>query len=115
MKYRKKPVEVGALPWTNGCEIPDWAKTSLTEHEEFAHSDTLKGVMTATPGDFIIRGVEGEVYSCKTDDEELIENAPSDYYRGCGRTGTGKNKLGLILMEVRANLRSRRERDVIDE
>ena len=40
-----------------------------------------------------------------TGDEELIENAPSDYYWGCGKTGTGQNKLGQILMRVRAELR----------
>ena len=36
-----------------------------------------------------------------TGDEELIENAPNDYYWGCGKNGTGQNKLGLILMQVR--------------
>jgi ribA/ribD-fused uncharacterized protein len=40
-----------------------------------------------------------------TDDEELVENAPSDYYWGCGKDGTGKNMLGKILMEVRTHLR----------
>jgi len=40
-----------------------------------------------------------------TGDEELIENAPSDFYWGCGRTGTGQNKLGKILMRVRGELR----------
>jgi ribA/ribD-fused uncharacterized protein len=42
-----------------------------------------------------------------TGDAELIENAPSDYYWGCGRDGTGKNMLGQILMEVRETLRRR--------
>lgn len=37
-----------------------------------------------------------------TGDEELIENAPGDYYWGCGKNRTGKNRLGEILMEVRA-------------
>jgi ribA/ribD-fused uncharacterized protein len=41
-----------------------------------------------------------------TGDEELIENAPSDYYWGCGSDGTGKNMLGKILMEVRTALRT---------
>lgn len=40
-----------------------------------------------------------------TGEEELAENAPRDYYWGCGKTGTGKNMLGKILMEVRAALR----------
>lgn len=40
-----------------------------------------------------------------TADEELVENAPGDYYWGCGADGSGKNMLGRILMEVRAELR----------
>ncbi len=36
-----------------------------------------------------------------TGDELIVENAPRDYYWGCGADGSGKNKLGLILMEVR--------------
>ena len=36
-----------------------------------------------------------------TGDEMLVENAPGDYYWGCGKDGSGKNKLGQILMEVR--------------
>ena len=36
-----------------------------------------------------------------TGDALIVENAPGDYYWGCGKTGTGQNKLGLILMEVR--------------
>lgn len=42
-----------------------------------------------------------------TGDEPLIENAPSDYYWWCGADGSGQNKLGQILMQVRAELRSR--------
>ena len=40
-----------------------------------------------------------------TGDEEIVENAPRDYYWGCGADGSGKNMLGKILMEVRAELR----------
>ena len=39
-----------------------------------------------------------------TDDAELVENAPNDYYWGCGKDGSGKNMLGKILMETRAQL-----------
>lgn len=40
-----------------------------------------------------------------TGDEEIVENAPHDYYWGCGKLGGGQNMLGIILMEVRAALR----------
>lgn len=42
-----------------------------------------------------------------TGDEPIIENAPSDYYWGCGADGTGKNRLGKILMDVRDLLRKK--------
>lgn len=41
----------------------------------------------------------------ETGDANIIENAPSDYYWGCGKSGTGKNMLGIILVETRAKLR----------
>ena len=42
-----------------------------------------------------------------TGDEELIEAAPHDYFWGCGKTGSGQNWLGKVLMEVRKELRRR--------
>lgn len=42
-----------------------------------------------------------------TGEELLVENAPGDYYWGCGADGSGQNKLGQVLMTVRAILRSR--------
>lgn len=39
-----------------------------------------------------------------TGDREIVENAPSDYYWGCGADGSGQNRLGKILMEVRSTL-----------
>lgn len=40
-----------------------------------------------------------------TGNEKIVENTVNDYYWGCGKNGTGKNKLGIILMEVREELR----------
>ena len=39
-----------------------------------------------------------------TGDAEIVENAPGDFYWGCGKDGTGKNRLGEILMLVRRKL-----------
>ncbi|CAN1209970.1 NADAR family protein [Tumidithrix helvetica PCC 7403] len=36
-----------------------------------------------------------------TGNQHLVENAPNDYYWGCGQDGSGKNMLGIILVEVR--------------
>ncbi|MGF1526381.1 MAG: NADAR family protein, partial [Candidatus Competibacterales bacterium] len=42
-----------------------------------------------------------------TGEEPIVEDAPGDYYWGCGKDGSGRNQLGKILEEVRATLRSR--------
>lgn len=41
-----------------------------------------------------------------TGDEELAEAAPTDFYWGVGRDGTRRNKLGLLLMHIRSELRA---------
>ena len=40
-----------------------------------------------------------------TSDEDLAEAAPNDYYWGVGADGTGQNRLGLLLMRIRPELR----------
>lgn len=41
----------------------------------------------------------------QTGDEELVENAPTDYFWGCGKLGGGENMLGKLLMNTRQSLR----------
>jgi predicted NAD-dependent protein-ADP-ribosyltransferase YbiA (DUF1768 family) len=36
----------------------------------------------------------------------LIENSPYDNFWGIGRTGTGLNYLGTVLMQVRKNIKN---------
>jgi ribA/ribD-fused uncharacterized protein len=36
-----------------------------------------------------------------TGSEEIVENAPGDFYWGCAADGSGKNMLGKVLQEVR--------------
>lgn len=70
MKYRKKPVIVDAFEWTVD-EAPDWWKLRSDINVEVdtctALIPTLEGIMRATPGDFIIRGIRGEIYPCNPD------------------------------------------------
>lgn len=42
-----------------------------------------------------------------TGERMIVENAPMDGYWGCGPDGNGLNKLGRILMTVRAQMKSR--------
>lgn len=44
-----------------------------------------------------------------TGDAELVEESTSDAFWGIGRRGTGKNMLGALLMQVRAELAAREE------
>ncbi|MET9534632.1 NADAR family protein [Streptomyces sp. NPDC006649] len=41
-----------------------------------------------------------------TGDEEIVEDTGTDHYWGRGRTGTGKNKLGRILVRTRGRFRA---------
>ena len=72
MKFRKRPVVIEAVRWdgTNLSEIA--ALGGAREYEQdFLGDDlvinTLEGDMRASKGDWIIRGVKGELYPCKPD------------------------------------------------
>lgn len=75
-RYRKKPVEIEATQFPSPLYVggrlafDDWVvEHGLTEKLRYRGSNliikTLEGEMEAEPGDWIIIGVEGEVYSCK--------------------------------------------------
>ena len=46
-----------------------------------------------------------QVMLLNTGNLEIIEASPTDYYWGEGRKGTGQNRLGVLLVEVREALR----------
>jgi hypothetical protein len=71
-KYRKKPVVIDAVYWAGDMTTLH----SLGTYENVVSQDlgssdlqieTLEGVMTAKAGDWIIRGIKGELYPCKAD------------------------------------------------
>jgi hypothetical protein len=70
-RYRKKPVVIEAVQWTgeNGNEIAEFLAGEDWTHPggEDIQIHTLEGTMAAAPGDYIIRGVQGEHYPCKPD------------------------------------------------
>lgn len=67
--YRKKPVVIQAVIWTgtNATEILQFCSKCFIIEENNLKIATLEGTMSASPGDYIIRGVEGEFYACKPD------------------------------------------------
>ena len=73
-KYRKKPVVIGAVEWDGKAKTismlaPFENVTEAPTINEDGTLDitTLEGVMTANVGDYVIRGVQGEIYPCKPD------------------------------------------------
>jgi hypothetical protein len=77
-RYRKKPIVIDAFLWTGAPdqeEDPVWACEAIADGEiTFANPGTphvtllihtREGVMRASQGDWIIRGVAGEIYPCK--------------------------------------------------
>ena len=87
-KFRKKPVVIEAMQW-DGSDMEAFVAFAAEDDRwkvgvddegyvggpGFGHTPalgtldipTLQGVMTASPGDWIIRGVQGEFYPCKPD------------------------------------------------
>lgn len=84
-RYRKKPIEIEAVQFT-GNNLEEIAKfmgvpvaglqTSVdavlrTDGDyrvnQHIHIPTLEGTMTANYGDWIIKGIKGEFYPCKSD------------------------------------------------
>lgn len=73
--YRKKPVVIQAVLWDGKFETvqPLFPVENAAEPTEFDKETgeliikTLEGNMTAKIGDYIIKGIMGEVYPCKSD------------------------------------------------
>lgn len=66
-QYRKKPVIIEAEQWFAKGHCPVWAQEFVTEYNDKFCVDTLEGIMTGNPGDWIIKGIKGEIYPCKPD------------------------------------------------
>jgi NADH:ubiquinone oxidoreductase subunit C len=75
LTVRKKPVVVQAMLWTgdNWDELEAWCPYGLTYKKNIGDRkavvivDTLEGHMQCNVGDYIIKGVENEVYPIKKD------------------------------------------------
>ena len=79
MKYRKKPVVIEAFQYDGDLKnrdseyyIPQWGIDAEKEGVLYFDGSTLKiktleGEHIASVGDYIIQGVNGELYPCKPD------------------------------------------------
>ena len=80
-KYRKKPVVIEAFQLNaRGLVGEDWFWNAVSENTIVTHDfgkyypnpawceiKTLEGTMIAQAGDYIILGVNGEIYPCKSE------------------------------------------------
>ena len=83
MEYTKKPITIKAVRW-NGEDVIEpsvWFSAAIDNgciriEGNCVKIKTLEGEMTALPGDYIIKGIKGEIYPCKPD---IFE---ASYYEG---------------------------------
>lgn len=67
MRFRKKPVTIEAFR-LGYDDVPEWCMGACSiQGTDTMQIATLEGVMIANKGDYIIKGVKGEVYPCKAD------------------------------------------------
>lgn len=79
-KYRKKPVVIEAFKWTGDekqLEDPIWIVEGIKKGTVWFNNvgtenvnleiKTLEGNHIANRGDYIIQGIQGELYPCKPD------------------------------------------------
>lgn len=71
MQYRKLPVIIEAVQISQEEPAPPWLSaafdntTVTTDGAGGVYIKTLEGLMRGSPGDWIIKGVNGELYPCK--------------------------------------------------
>lgn len=83
MKYRKKPVEVDVFRYDGDLidkrgkpYVPDWVMQAFQKGIMYFDTcelfiSTLEGPHHASVGDYIVRGVKGELYPVKPDIFEM--------------------------------------------
>ncbi len=89
-RYRKRPVEIEAFRVARGTmltrDYPQWFADAVSRGDVYKRRTpegavactirTLEGEMDANTGDYIIRGVKGELYPCKPDVFEMTYERP---------------------------------------
>lgn len=68
--FTKRPVTISAMIWNghNIHAVQAFTGPSVAKKDgERLRIKTLEGAIYASPGDYVIRGVQGEFYPCKPD------------------------------------------------
>lgn len=87
MKYRKKPVEIEAYQMNalNDVSMPSWITDAISQGIIYRKNNelyikTLEGDHHISRGDYVIRGVKGELYPCKPDIFKMTYESVSEEY-----------------------------------
>ncbi len=75
-----------------------------SDWEDVKQQVMWQGVLTK-----FLRHTDIQAILLDTGEALLVEDSPTDYYWGCGQDKTGQNQLGKILMNVRQEIRCRRQ------
>jgi hypothetical protein len=67
--YKKKPIKIEAIQFTghNQKEILSFGDGSIKNIGSILYINTLEGKLTISEGDYVIKGIKGEIYPCKPD------------------------------------------------
>ena len=91
LKWMKKPITIEAWQFTEQMALEYWHSRTLPPfgcnyiagsyqreivYDAYFYIDTLEGRMKACLGDWIIKGVKGEIYPCKPDIFEATYTRP---------------------------------------
>ena len=104
-QYTKKPVTIEAIQFVDDADIISLICDFMgaeTTHISYANPDapvlkieTLEGVIDAQVGDWIIKGIKGEVYPCKPDIFEATYSAAT----------AGRHNIGAAVEALKAGKR----------
>ncbi len=94
IRHLENPMDVAikgrdkSLPLRNDWEEVKDDIMRKAVFEKFSQNESIKDILLSTKN------------------EVIVEGTSTDYYWGCGTNGSGKNMLGIILMEVRNQLKA---------
>jgi N-glycosidase YbiA len=127
--FSRHPIRLGGKVWATSEHYFQAQKFAGTEHEEFARlaptpreaaqigrdrSRPLRPDWESVKDNIMRQAVRAKFTQhpelgaelLATADVQIVEHTTKDGYWGDGGDGSGKNMLGRILMEIRAELRS---------
>lgn len=114
-QFRKKPVVIEAVQISKRMDIlsPQWLYEAILDNKVVLHGmgkftrdqpwiaiHTMEGVMRGDAGDWIIRGVKGELYPCKPDIFDATYAAPTPALLGASVGEPGKLPDGWVPLRI---------------